>query len=135
MPSPPLPSSPVPKSGPPSPLSCYLACSRAPPPSIVAALVLHSLLPCSAPIRRRSQPLAVSSTMASPKKTKASSGYKGARVRPSGRWSAELQHERVCYYLGTFDTVDLAARAYDVARWRLGIPREEINFPDITLPA
>ncbi|KAE8809385.1 ap2-containing protein [Hordeum vulgare] len=36
------------------------------------------------------------------------------------------------YYLGTFDTADLAARAYDVAGWRLGVPQEDLNFPDIT---
>ncbi|KAE8798009.1 hypothetical protein D1007_26740 [Hordeum vulgare] len=70
--------------------------------------------------------------MASPKKMKARFGYKGVRVRPSGRWSAELQHESVRYYLGAFNTADLAARAYDIAGWRLGVPREELNFPDIT---
>ncbi|KAE8785278.1 Ethylene-responsive transcription factor CRF1 [Hordeum vulgare] len=70
--------------------------------------------------------------MAPPKKTKASPGYKGVRVRPWSRWSAELQHESVRYYLGTFDTADLGAWAYDVAEWQLGVPREELNFPDIT---
>ncbi|KAE8797546.1 ap2-containing protein [Hordeum vulgare] len=80
----------------------------------------------------RTQILAVASAMAPPKKTKASSSYKGVRVRPSGRWSAELQHESVRYYLGTLDTADLVARAYDIVGWRLGVPREELNFPDIT---
>ncbi|KAE8767905.1 ap2-containing protein [Hordeum vulgare] len=40
----------------------------------------------------------------------------------------------MCYYLGTFDTANLDARAYDVAGWRLGVPREDLNFPDITSP-
>ncbi|KAI4963275.1 hypothetical protein ZWY2020_015122 [Hordeum vulgare] len=66
------------------------------------------------------------------KKEKASSGYKGVQVRLSGRWSAELQQERLRYYLGTFDTINLAARAYDVVGCRLGVPQEELKFPDIT---
>ena len=66
------------------------------------------------------------------KKTKAASGFKGVRARPSGRWSAELQHEGMRYYLGTYDSPDLAARAYDAAGWRLGVPREQLNDPSIT---
>ncbi|KAI4973569.1 hypothetical protein ZWY2020_041350 [Hordeum vulgare] len=85
-------------------------------------------------MRLSSKPMSspVASAMASPKKMKARFGYKGVRVRPSGRWSTELQHESVRYYLGAFNTADLAARAYDIAGWRLGVPREELNFPDIT---
>ena len=67
-----------------------------------------------------------------PKKMKAASGFKGVRARPSGRWSAELQHERMGYYLGTYDSPDLAARAYDAAGWRLGVLQEQLNDPSIT---
>ncbi|KAI5014195.1 hypothetical protein ZWY2020_055585 [Hordeum vulgare] len=70
--------------------------------------------------------------MAPLENTKASSGYKVVRVRPSGRWSAEVQHKSVCYYLGTFDIADLPPRAYDIAGWRLGVPQEELNFRYIT---
>ena len=36
------------------------------------------------------------------------------------------------YYLGTYDSADLAALAYDVAGWSLGVPREQLNDPSIT---
>ena len=67
-----------------------------------------------------------------PNDTKAASGFKGVRARPSGRWSAELQHESMHYNLGTYDSADMASRAYDVAGWRLGVPREQLNDPSIT---
>ena len=34
--------------------------------------------------------------------------------------------------LDTFDSADLAARAYDAATWRFARPRSELNFPDLT---
>ena len=36
------------------------------------------------------------------------------------------------YYLGTYDSADMASRAYDVAGWRLGVLREHLNDPSIT---
>ncbi|KAE8767648.1 Ethylene-responsive transcription factor CRF1 [Hordeum vulgare] len=33
--------------------------------------------------------------------------------------------------LDTFDTVEEAARAFDVAAWRLNRPRREMNFPEV----
>ena len=36
-----------------------------------------------------------------------------------------------CWYMGTFDTAELAARAFDATAWRFGRPRAELNFPDV----
>ena len=59
------------------------------------------------------------------------SGYHGVRARPSGRFDAEIRsgEERIC--LGTFDTAQEAARAYDAVAWRLGRSRRTMNFHDV----
>ncbi|CAM0901612.1 unnamed protein product [Alopecurus aequalis] len=69
--------------------------------------------------------------MSPTKKPTAKSGFKGVRFWPSGRFAAELQHDGMRYWLSTFKTADLAARAYDVVGWKLGIPPEELNFKDM----
>jgi hypothetical protein len=35
------------------------------------------------------------------------------------------------YWLGTFETVELAARTYDTLAWRNSHPRSELNFPEV----
>lgn len=59
------------------------------------------------------------------------SGFIGVRHRPSSRWSAEITVNGQRWYMGTFDTAELAARAFDAAAWRFGRPRSELNFPDV----
>lgn len=43
----------------------------------------------------------------------------------------EFSDDRRCFWLGTYKTVEEAARAFDVAVWRSGRPRTELNFPKI----
>lgn len=50
---------------------------------------------------------------------------------PSGRFGVKFQHTGRRYWLGTFSVADIAARAYDVAAWRLGLSRKRLNFPEI----
>ncbi|KAE8801154.1 hypothetical protein D1007_23260 [Hordeum vulgare] len=59
-----------------------------------------------------------------------SSGFFGVRERPSGRFAAEITADGVRWWIGTFDSAELAARAYDAAAIRFGRPRRDLNFPD-----
>lgn len=58
--------------------------------------------------------------------------YKGVQRRPSGKFAAKISHENKMIHLGTFDTAEDAARAYDKARKKLfGTTNFTMfNFPD-----
>ncbi|KAG8043771.1 hypothetical protein GUJ93_ZPchr0458g22843 [Zizania palustris] len=57
--------------------------------------------------------------------------FKGVRQRNWGSWVAEIRHPllKTRIWLGTFETADDAARAYDEAAWLVIGPEAPTNFP------
>ncbi|KAF5469230.1 hypothetical protein F2P56_013319 [Juglans regia] len=71
-------------------------------------------------------------SMELPKRRKSNGGrYLGVRQRPSGRWVAEIKDslQKLRLWLGTFDSAEEAALAYDSAARLLRGKNAKTNFP------
>ena len=63
---------------------------------------------------------------------RSSMGFRGVRLRSSGLCAIEITSGGHRIWLGTFDSLYLAARAYYAAVWRFSRPKSELNFSDMT---
>ncbi|KAI4984940.1 hypothetical protein ZWY2020_017570 [Hordeum vulgare] len=65
------------------------------------------------------------------KLSKSKTGFFGVRSKPSDNFSTLFSDDRRRFWLDTYPIADEVARAYDVAAWRAGRPRTELNFLEI----